>query len=93
MKPLDPSFARGAPEVVVLDILSAMIDSAIISLLAAHSCIEQGEHPAGWCVPGTPSTCCRADAIIELLYQLDNAIIAYFHLLDIEINESIDTSF
>ncbi len=93
MKPLDPTLAAAVPELVVLDILGAMIESTIIALLAAHPRLQHGDHPARWCSPEAPSTCCRADAIIDLLYQLDDAIIAYLQLLDVELAEPFDPPF
>jgi hypothetical protein len=36
---------------------------------------NEARHPTGWCAPEAPSTCCRAEAIIDLVYELDNAIV------------------
>ncbi len=85
MKALDPVLVASLPETAVLDILAATLETAIIALLAAHPRLQRDDHPPGWCAT-EPAACCLADAIIELVYQLDNAIIHYRDVVEAELD-------
>lgn len=85
MKMLEPSLVASLPETAVLDLVAGALETAIVALLAVHPSLDRGSHPAGCCSHNDPSACCLADAIIELIYQLDNAIIHYRDFVEAEL--------
>jgi hypothetical protein len=85
MTGLDPHAVAETPQLAILELLGAMIETGIVALLAAHPLLDR-HHPARWCQPDAPSACCFAAAVVDLLYQLDDALIQYRDLLDAELH-------
>ena len=75
-----PVLVRSAPELASIDILAGVLEATIVALIASHPCLEIECR----CVrPLAP--CTLAVAILEHIYQLDNAIIHYRAVVEVEL--------
>jgi hypothetical protein len=88
MRVLDPSFVASAPEIAVLEMLGDVCETAIISLIAAHPCLE-GDHSQQSCSRDARSPCCLANSIIDLLADLDDAMIDYRDVVEAELDAEL----
>jgi hypothetical protein len=87
---LDPTVVRSAPELAAIEILSDVLEVAIVALIASHPCLE---HDRPCHCPLAP--CSLADAIFNRIYELDNAIIHYRDVVERELyaEENFDPQF
>lgn len=69
---LNPAIVQSAPEITCLEILVRVLDATLVALVACHPCLETDDPCT---CPLAPCTC--ADALYNVLHELENAIIDY----------------
>lgn len=79
---LDPALVRSAPELATLETLALVLQTALVTLTAAHPCLERDGPPCGALAP-----CHLARAIHDGIDELDNAINYYRAVVEDVLND------